>query len=387
MDATPEKSRLRAKYLHLGIDSKINNFSYLLTYSYTQNKADMLDNVTPISTAPYYGLFPVKSIQSYTHDIVITGEVKYKKKIKNNIFLTGIKYRTKRASWDKSLINGIDMSTQRSKSTQNITSLYAENQYLFTASSLFTLGVEYQRVENKGTPQNDNLLMYRVSHTFTTKNWTLKTLYNHTLTPLEPYLIESYTFLANPLAHHKLQTIDSFAEDIIYKKDPNKYELILDYILGKNYYLPNSNGKITNYDRTLIDQGIEVRWTRAYNQNDKLFISGSYREVKNAPTDSGTFNEYRGLIRNINTYKKFDIFNELLYSRNNISQKNFYNYSLGFQYNYRDDVVFSLKGINIFDNARQSSYYRINPVTFQQEKPLHISPIDREVVLSLSWVF
>ena len=387
LDATPQKSKINADYFHLGIDSKINNFSYLLTCSYTQIQSEMLDDVTPISTAPYYGLFPVNSLQSDTHDIVITGEVKYKKSMKNDTFLTGIKYRTKQAKWDKSLINNIDMSTKRSKSTQNIASIYAENQYLFTASSLLTLGVEYQRVENKGTQQNDDLLMYRASYTYTTQNWTLKTLYAHTLTPLEPYLIESYTFLANPLAHHDLQTIDSFAQNIIYEKNANTYELILDYMGGKNYYLPSANGKITNYDKTLKESGIEARWTREYNKYDKFFITGTYREVRNAPVDSGVIKEYKSIIRNVNTYKQFDIFNELIYSRNTLSQKNFYNYSLGLQYHYSDDILVGFKGINIFDDARQSGYIRVNPVTFQQETPLLISPIDREFLFNISWVF
>ena len=387
LDATPEKSKIKTAYFHLGIDSEINNFSYILTYSYSKIKSDMLDNVTPIPTAPYYGLFPAKSIQSNTHDIVLTGEVKYKKRIKNDRLLFGVKYRTKRATWDKSLINGVDMVLNRNKNIQNIASLYAENQYLFTASSLLTLGVEYQRVENKGTPQNDNLWMYRLSHTLIKKDWTFKTLYAHTLVPLEPYLVESHTFLSDPLHHHKLQIMDSFAENIIYKKDDNKYELILDYLNSKNYYLPDSNGKITNYNKVLKMAGIDARWIRKYNENDKLFISESYREIQNAPTSSGDFKEYTSILRNINTYQKFDIFNELIYMRNNTSQKNFYNYSLGLQYHYTNDIVVGLKGINIFDDAPQSSYYRVNPTTFKQEEPLRISPIDREFLLNVSWVF
>ena len=387
LDATPEKSKLKTKYFHLGIDSKIDNFSYLLTYSYSKIKSDMLDDVTPIPTAPYYGLFPAYSIQSYTHDIVVTGELKYKMTIDNDTFLSGIKYRTKRATWDKALINGVDMAANREKSTQNITTLFAENQHLFTTYSLLTVGIEYQRVENKGTIQNDNLWMYRLSHTFTTNDWIFKTLYAHTLTPLEPYIVGSYTFLDNPLAYHEPQTMDTFVENIIYKKGANKYELVADYTLAKDYYLPNSDGKIINYSKVLKMGGIDARWTRRYNQNDKLFLSASYREIRNAPNNSGSIKEYKALVRNMNTYKKFDIFNELIYSRNNVSQENFFNFSLGLQYHYTNDITIALKGINIFDDARQSSYYRIDPVTFQKEESLQISPIDKEFLFSASWVF
>ncbi len=387
LDATPEVSTINAKYFHLGIDSKFGDLAYLLTYSYTQIQSEMYDDVTPIPIAPFYGLFPVRSAESYSHDIVITGEVKYKKRIKNDTLLTGVKYRTKRARWDRSSINGIDMAADHDRSIQNITTLYAENQCLFSPSSLVTAGVEYQRVENRDTPQNDNLWMYRLAYTFTTDRWIVKTLYAHTLTPLEPYLVDSKTFLADPSKYYDPQTMDTYVENIIYQKGDSKYEFIVDYTEAKNYYLPNQEGKIINYDKVLIMSGVDLRWTKEYNRFDKLFLEGSYREIRHTPNDFGTYREYKGVARSINTYKKFDIFNELVVSRNNIANENYFNYSAGVEYHYTDDISVALKGINLFDDARTSSYYRIDPNTLQKEEPLFISPIDKEILISLSWVF
>ncbi len=387
IDATPEKSTIKAKYFHVGIDSKIEDFAYLLTYSYTQVESELLDDVTPIQNPPFYGLFPMRSGESKTHDSVVTGEIKYKKRIRQDTLLMGVKYRTKHATWDKSLINGIDMAARRDKSIQNIATVYMENQCLVASNSLFTLGVEYQRVENKDTPQNDNLWMYRLGHTYTTDRWTLKTLYAHTLTPLEPYLVKSDTFLADPSKYYKPQRMDTFVEDIIYQNDEEKYEFILDYTEARDYFLPNRYGKIENYDKSLKMFGIDFRWTKEYRRYDKLFVDATYREIKNTPVNSGTLKEYKGVVRNINTYKQFDIFNELVVSHNNFSHKNYFDYSAGVRYRYTDDIVVALKGINLFDDERQSSYYRVDPNTLQLKEPLQISPIDKEIVLSASWTF
>ena len=388
LDATPEKSKLYADYFHLGIDSKIENFSYLFTASYTNTKADMLDDVTPIPSAPYYGRFPIDSAQSYTHSYVLTGEVKYKYHKENNALLTGLKYRTKRAKWDKSLINTYSTLKDDHTEVQDVATLYVENQYALHKNSIFTLGAEYQRVENRNTVQNDNFLMYRAGHTYTTDNWTVKTFYSHTLSTIEPYLVKSATFVAHPYSYYKPSQNDTIVEDILYELKNNKYELIVDYTQGKDHYIPLDAGKIVNYDKILKMSGVKTRWTHSYHRFDKLFVQGEYRLIQNTPSQYfSTYKQYRAVVRNINTFNKFDIFNELLYDRNNVSDKNFYNYSAGVQYNYSDSFTFALKGLNLFDDARTSDYTRTNPATFKQEEDLHISPIDREIQISAKWIF
>jgi len=388
LDATPEKSKLYSEYIHLGIDSKINNFSYLLTTSYTKTKAEMLDNVTPISSAPYYGMFPIKSTQTDTRSYVLTGEVKYKYHKENNTLLTGLKYRTKRAKWDKALLNGINMAENDNTRVQNIATAYVENQYALHKNSIFTLGAEYQRIENRDTVQNDNLFMYRVGHTYTTDNWTMKTFYSHTLSTLEPYLVKSFAFTAHPLSYYKPSQNDTLVEDILYEKKNNKYELIVDYTQGKDYYIPLDAGKIVNYNKILKMGGVEARWTHFYHGCDKFFVQGGYRVIYNTPKEYfTTLKQYRAVVRNINTFDKFDIFNELIYDRNNVSNKDFYNYSAGVQYNYSNSFTFAIKGVNLFDDARTTNYARTNPITFQSEKELNISPIDREIQISVKWIF
>jgi len=279
------------------------------------------------------------------------------------------------------------MAVSRDSSIQNIVTLYSEDRYSLASNSIITAGIEHQRVTNSDSVQNDDLFLYRLSHTYTTDNWTLKTLYSHIEVPLAPYLIGSTTFLSDPQSYHKLEKIESIVENIIYKKNNSTYEIIVDYTKGKNYYLPLDQGKIVNYQKDLIMPGVDLRWSYNYLDNDKLFIRGSYREVRNTPYAFGALKTYGCVIKAINSYKNYDFFNEFIFNHNNISDADAYDYSLGVRYHYNDDIIVALKGINIFDKARESAYYRIDPKTFTQEEPLKVSPIDREITLSAEWTF
>ena len=389
LDASPEKSTIDFQYIHIGVDTKIGDFSYLLTCSYFKMKTDMLDDVTPIPTAPYYGMFPLKSVETSSKSMVLTGEVKYTLQTSKNKLITGLKYRTKRSSWDDSIVNGVNTINNQShddENIQNVITAYIENQYSLQSNSLLTTGIMYSQVSNEYSTQDDDLLMYRLSHTYTNDNLVFKTIYSHTLVPLEPYLVNSSTYLANPTSYYNSEQYDTLLENIIYEKDENKYELILEYTQVKNMFFPNLQGKLINYNKTVKMYGMDARWTRNYNKYDKLFIDIGYRKFSNLPiVDNYTM--YSSVIRNVNSYGKFDVFNEVVYNRDSATKKDFFDYSLGIKYNYSRDFIVSLKGTNLFDKAKTTNYYRVSTTTFTQETPLEISPIDQKIMLSMEYLF
>ena len=387
-DATPLESKLAATYMHIGINSKLEDLAYLLTLSYTDIQTSMFDDVSPIDAAPFFGTYPISSMESYTKDLVATGELKYKKQFRSDTLLAGGRYRGKWARWDRSRINEKIMVPSGTISHQQIATLFVEESHLFNPSSILSIGLEYQRVENSHSPQDDDLWMYRLSYTHTSDNLTLKSFYSHTLLPLEPYLVGSYTFLEEPTKHYPLQTMDALVEDIIYEHSKDRFELILDLIKSKNNYIPSANsGKITSYDKTLALYGAELRWRRYYRKHDKLQAHLSYRQILNAPFFIDGLREYRALVQNINSFKRWDIFNELLYTWNSKVQESYFNYSCAFTYHYSKDFSIALKGMNLFDNAREGLYVRIDPTTLQRLTPLRASSIDQEITLTASWIF
>ncbi len=380
-DGSPETSTLEGDYVHIGYDTKIDNISYLLTYDYMKTKAKMTDNVNYSLATPNVFLN-----ESNTHSEVFTGEVKYNTKLNNHNIITGLKYRAKKYSYDKSEINTIQ-STPINNNLQTISTVFIEDKYCLEQNSIITAGGLYSVVKNNDSIQDDNMFMYRLGHTYTTEQLTFKTIGSHTLMTLDPYLINSDKFLANPTLHHKPQEIDTILENIIYQKDNNKYELVLDYSIIKNYLVPNAQGKLDYNKQNVVMQGTNSRWTHNYNKYDKLFIELGYREINNVSTISKMKN-YLTLVKNINTYKRFDIFNEILHTKDNIKKKDFYDYSAGVKYNYSEDFTISLKGTNLLSKARTTTYRRANPTNPQVlQSPLEISPIDKKIMLSMEYLF
>ena len=203
---------------------------------------------------------------------------------------------------------------------------------------------------------------------------------------LDPYLIDSTIYLADKTKHYKPNTMNTLLENIIYKKESSKYELIFDYTSLKDKLMPNSQGKLDTYHKKITTKGINARWTYHYNEYDKLFLNAGYRVLENLPSIRKA-SRYTAVVRNINSYEKFDIFNELFYSRNTLDKKDYYDYSAGVKYHYSDDLTVSLKGTNLFDNAKVGSYYRTDPITFAQLTPIKLPLFDRTIMLSIGYTF
>jgi hypothetical protein len=93
-----------------------------------------------------------------------------------------------------------------------------------------------------------------------------------------------------------------------------------------------------------------------------------------------------GFIRLLNTYRHFDFFNEAVYYRKKDTPVNGTAFNCGVRYKHTKDLIFSLKGTNVFDSAAESSYLYLSPVTYQQEE-LYYSPIDRLFTVSVEYSF
>jgi len=379
LDATPQDATMKYDSLHIGYNGEHKNFSYLLSYDYLHAKTNFSDDVTPLTQK-----LPVASFDTKSKSYVISSELKYSYKTEVNKLITGLKYRYKGFKYDTIVLNGFNLP-RTGNTYQTIATAFVENQYSLQKNSIITTGVSASQVHNNNSAQDyDNLLMYRVGHTYTTQNFVLKSIYSHVELTLDPYLVNSIFIVPGK---KDITKQNLFLEDIIYQKESNKYELILSLLRTKNQLMPNlQSGLLENYSKTLEVKSALLKWTHEYNQFDKLYVSGEYDNFANIPLIN-RLNQYRVTARNLNTYKKFDFFNELLYFRDSAQNENFYDFGTGVIYHANEDLSVSLKATNILNRAQTTSYSRVNPQTFQSEEPLKISPIDRHIMLSIEYLF
>ena len=376
LDATPVESSLDSDSLHIGYDTDINNFSFLLAYDYLGTNNRLKDDNSVLS---------MRDVETTSN--IFSSELKYKKDIYDNFLIFGAKYRYKKYNFDKYILNDITMPLKKNK-RQSVVTLFAENQYFAMKNFILTAGLQGVYVKNKDAINNkeSNLLLYRFGMTYLANNLIFKTVLSHSEAFLEPYLIDSPSFVVSgEIADTKSDTI---YENIIYQKDNNRYELIIGYQRNENYLLPDKNegGKLNAQDKDIEASLAIGRWEYKYNRYDKFFTELSYLKIYNIG-DVYSIGTYKVVLRNLNSYNNFDIFNEIVYDRNDLRKKNFYDYGTGVIYHHKKYLNFALKAENLFDKARSASYIRIDSSTATMQEPLNISPIDRRFTVSMEYLF
>ncbi len=373
IDATPVDNTYDMDFLHVGYDTKKDGLSFLASYDYMYTDYYFTDD---------NGM--VKTLEAKLSSHIYSSELKYDYLTDKNKLVTGIKYRIKEYSYDARVINNTSKPNPNND-TQTVGTIFLENQYSQQDNSIITTGISYSEVKNNHTTQNDNLLMYRLGHTFTNDNWIFKTIGSHVEMSLDPYLVgNENSYVAGETMD--IQSMNSIIENIIYQKDNNKYEFMITNLKTKNYLVPNSQGLLYNYEKDISTNAILMKWTHNYNEYDKLFLTIKYSKKYNLPQmGDQTINEI--LLRNVNTYKEFDIFNEMIVYKDNTDDKEFYDYSLGVKYHYNKDLTISLKGENLLNKAKTTTYNRKDPNTLTAQTPLEISPIDRRITLFVEYLF
>jgi len=374
LDATPIDTTLKANSFHIGYDTNIDNFSFLVAYDYLGTKNYLEDDQQPI-----------ESRDVNTVSKIVSTELKYKKKIDEHSLIIGAKYRYKKYYFDKYILNGEDVDLKDNEQ-QDVANIFAEDQYFVMQNLIFTTGIQGVFVSNKDAlyNKNSNLLLYRTGLTYLLDNFIFKTVASHSEAFLEPYLVDSSLIEEGNIKNSRSDTI---YEDIIYQSNINRYEAILGYQINENYLLPNDTTGVLSAQEDDLKAFLAIlRWETKYNQYDKFFSEVSYMNIKNLG-DIDRLKIYKFVLRNLNTIGKFDIFNEIIFDRDNKKQKNFYDYSAGVIYHYKNNFNLSLKAENIFDKASETSYLRIDPSTKEQETSLEISPIDPRVTFSMEYMF
>lgn len=378
-DATPTQAEIDVNSLHVGYDGIIDDFSLLATYDYVTNSTNFKDDVTPTPIN-----IPIKNREVDSQAHTLTGEVKYKVISTKNSLAMGLKFRYKKFDVKKYIIND-EIQPDKTNTAQAVSTVFLEDDYSIMDNLNIIAGLQYVHVDNKGARYNktNSLPGYRVGLTYLNDKWIFKTIASHSEAYLEPYLVDSSFIVTQDIDNFKSDTI---YEDIIYEHENNRYEFIAGYVKLKNYLIPNQVGKLHAYDKKIDLYTALTRWTHHYNQYDKLFAEITYTQINNLPMIKRQ-KLFMAVIRSLNTYEKFDIFNELIYNRNNLLKNNYFDWGLGVKYHYSKDLTLSLKGENLLNDAKETSFMRMDPTTFVQEEPLLVSPIDQKVTFSVEYLF
>ncbi|QOY50881.1 TonB-dependent receptor plug domain-containing protein [Candidatus Sulfurimonas baltica] len=319
---------------------------------------------------------------------VFTAEIKYTNESDYNRLIAGAKFRNKSFEMVEAKVDGV-LSSKDDYSRQSISTIFLEERYSISDNNIISAATQYAIVDNNGGIKNEDLFQFRLSHTYIYEKFVFKSFAYRVESLVEPYIYVDFPWTERPLDN---QVLNAISEEIKYIDGKNEIEFVATYGVTKNLFqqLPfaknnlavNPSGAFTNSKNDVKNISTFLEYTYNFDIDNKLVSNVSYADIRNFNNKS-----IAAFVRSLNRVGKFDIFNELVYNRNNINNKSYYDYSAGVKYRYTNDVILSLKGENIFNRGYEDSYYRVDPNTFLAEEPINISPVEQRFFISMEYMF
>jgi len=378
-DATPLESQIN--YLNLHMDYGIDLGEYWhAQVAYDWLKTDMIqeDNL-PLNWGDVNlldTLYDPRIFNGEYKNSTFTAELTYTKTIAEHHITAGVKGRYK--NLDSFKRDALDALTTPF-TCETIESLFFQDQYALSDQQLLTLGISYNHIGRNGGIEDDSLVQLRLGYIYASDQWSYKAyLYRNqfALEPLVRYLnLEIYE-------NTEPQTTIGVTQEIAYKKEEQRIRLFLHYMQDEESLFQDrisGLGQETKYFTTIFNYDYN------FNVDNKMnlqFYYAQYRDIFNLEK----LEDISGYFSFVNSYEKFDFYNGVVWHRNSINWKNYFDLTSAISWDINEELTLTLKGDNLLNKAKKTSQFTFNPVTNEQGF-LEISPIDQRVTLELEYLF
>jgi iron complex outermembrane receptor protein len=373
-DATPLVSEIDYLNVHMdyGIDFSENWHAQI---AYDWLKTDMVqEDDYPLIWTDAAGS---NSLNAEYKNSTYTGELTYKEVIGNNRVTAGIKGRYK--ALDSVKKDGQDALISPFN-TEKIASIFFQDQYALADEQLLTLGVSYNYISRNGEVEDDSLLQLRLGYIYTSEAWSYKTYLYRTQFALEPLM--HYLDSSN-YQNVKPQTTLGITQEISYTKKQQRVRLILHLMQDEDSLLQsrqNGLGGDTKYFTTIFN------YDYTFDMNNKMYLQFYYAHYKDI-FELDKLEDISGYLSFMNSYENFDFYNGLIWHKNSLDWKNYFDLTTSVSWNINEDFTMTLKGENLLNKAKETGLYRIDPATGTMLNPLSISPIDQRITIELEYMF
>lgn len=387
-----DKDDIENDFLHLAYDRKFledDSLELKVSYDRSYNKYDHLQT-TPFLTMPNaHPMYNIVNIYGQEHERVDTAlNLSLLKTIlvKNHTFILGtyMKHNKIDMKKDKTIAAlksttlpipdiAIETTLKNKLDEQKYYSAYIQDSYKINNNHTIMGNIKLDKEINSNIDNND-LMHYNISHTYTNNNFTANTLYSKMDLNLVPYFMDRST---KKLQNESFINYGHFSK---YKGDGyeisyNGLYTIIKHILTEDevdYTIINAKD-----DYKVIMNS--VKYNYFYNKSDSVMLEAWINDMKYNTIK----NSIKGItIRAINTFDKAVVVNE--YKKMNSSEHKGYNgwqYNLSLKYQYSKDLELYVKGENIFDSL-DGMYY-----TNYANKTKGIQNIEQRVSTGMKFIF
>ncbi len=381
---TPSDRDLYARQTYLHLSKKFDNnikfqislddVIYERTY-FDENNISIYDGTKDMRTM-------VQNYYINFHDQIFSTVLEKTFQTDNNKLLIGGFYKYKHFKSTGSYDNLITNYSLRDnyQNSLNLFSLYLENNYDFNQDTRFILSIkgDFYRYNKEITSQNEYIL--RTGFVKNIKKIQLKLFYTDSYLMVAPYQLynNNTPYITNP--DLKYPTMQVFSASIRYKIKKHILKFIVANNKSENMIIYSNGYK--NKDETNRFLRVEGRYNYHYDINNRFLFNIYY--AKNNKDIVATPN-FGANLRIFNTYKKFDIYNELVYRDDYTSIYTPHlhidpslEWTSAIKYHYNQDLSIGLRGENLLNKSYQVAYKNLDEA---------IQVTDRKVWINMEYTF
>ena len=323
-----------------------------------------------------------------THDSLVSDSIddiynaKIEKKLlyKGNSFLVGANY-IKKSLHDTKAYNNGELDTDATFVDNSIIGLYIQDDFSISENQIITASLKQNQYYSKSNRAERNFQTFqtRLGYIAASKKSSFKVFASTMEVPTEQYALAFSK--TNEIELLRLVDVSAaFARHI----NAATLGFCVEYLQNENPKSLHEEGNTPHY---YDNYSTSVKYDYDFDPFNSLKSMAFFNSYHN-PVNRKEESVRGGFIRLLNTWKKFDIYNEVDYRKVDTLPVEGCNYSAGVRYRATQSLVFSLKGINIFDSAAKSQYSYIQMNGLSPEfKSLYISPIDRTFTVGLEYSF
>jgi len=372
-DATPLESQMDYLNLHMDYGIELGEFWYAqIAYDWLKTDIRQADEL-PLAWPDALGS---NIFDGEYKNSTYTAELTYKETIGKHRIAAGIKGRYKTLD---SFKNAGQDALISPFTTETIGSLFFQDQYSLNENELLSLGISYNHISRNGGVEDDSLLQLRLGYIYSSESWSYKGYLYRSQFALEP--LGRYLNLT-AYENREPQTSLGITQEVSYR-DKTQYARLLLHAMQDEDSLfmdrPDMEGGETKYFTSIFNYDYK------FDVDNEINLQLYYAHYKDILIVE-KLEDISGYLSFLNRYENVDFYNGIVWHRNSVNWKNYFDLTSSVSWKVNEDLTFTLKGDNLLNNAKETRQFTVDPITGQMGY-LEVSPIDQRIMIELEYLF
>ncbi|WP_457744142.1 hypothetical protein [Sulfurimonas sp.] len=367
--------RLSTKMTFLDDDSLKFSFSFIRVNGHLDLS---MDGTRWTKNSTKY-LLPADSLISDSIDDTYSAKIEKNIKYKKHHLVIGSEYSGRSLHGVSAYNRGIK-DENPDYVDNKIFSGYIQDDYAVAKNQILALSIKHNHYYSKTdrTQRAFNTFQLRLGYIITTDTDVFKAFASQMELPTEQYVLDF-----NSQNKITLLRIRDYSAEYIKSIGKNKIGLCYEYLENENPSVAREAGAPKYYENHSVSLKYDYDFNPFNNLKSMYFINKYHNGVtREDDLIRG------GFVRLLNSWNKFDFYNEAYYHELDNSPINGVGFNTGIRYKAKPSLVFTLKGTNIFNSAAKSKYNYVEFVGYTPElKSIYISPIDKSITIGMEYDF